>query len=299
MESKKISTSTNIINFENFKIILDEGKISKTEVLEQTNIEIKRNKITCIVGPSGSGKTVLTLHLNGLLKSKYGNVDIDGFKILGKDKKIKNIRQLRRKVGMVFQFAEYQLFKDTILKDIIFAPLNLGQSKQEALSQSKKAIVDVGLDESFLERSPFELSGGQKRRVAIAGIFSLNPEIIVMDEPCGGLDPQGEKDILNIIMNMKEKEGKTAVIITQNMNHVLEIADEVIVMNEKKIIKQAPPYEVFLDENIVKEANLELPNIIHLIQHLITKDSKYGYLLEKKTRSIAELVKLIKKGEDK
>lgn len=293
----------NKISIENLKIVFDEGTQEQTIVLDTFSKDFAPNKIHFIIGNSGSGKTTLLSHFNGLIKSKYGNIIIDDLKILGNKKKIKNIKNLRKKVGMVFQFPEYQLFKDTIEKDIMFGPVNLGVPKDEAKKRAKHYLTLLGLNDSFLQRSPFNLSGGQKRRVALAGILAIEPDILIFDEPTAGLDPAGEKDMMNIIMNLK-KSGKTIFVITHVMDQVLAIGDQVIVIGNKKILASGKPYEIFTNEKLIRDNYLDKPKVIKVINQLIKLDPKFKKLIELKPRNVDELADQIyaltkKKGGNK
>ncbi len=213
-------------------------------------------------------------------------------------KKLKRFKELRRRVGFVFQFPEYQLFKDTIEKDIMFGPINLGVKKSEAKKRAKFYLNKLGLGDDYLERSPFGLSGGQKRRVAIAGILAIENDILVFDEPTAGLDPAGEHEMMQIILDAKANN-KTIFVITHTMEHVLEVADEVVVMDEGEIIKTGTPYEIFFDEHIINSTSIQVPRVIAVINELIKKDSKYEVLKQKQPRTIEELADAIvefKKG---
>ena len=219
---------------------------------------------------------------------------IDGLSRYFYHPKIKKIKKLRKTVGMVFQFPEYQLFKDTIQKDIMFGPIALGDSKEHAKLKAKKYLNELGLPDSYLTRSPFGLSGGQKRRVAIAGILAIEPEILIFDEPTAGLDPMGEAEMLKIISNAKDN-GKTVIVITHTMDHVLQIADEVIVMNDGEIIKHGEPYEIFTDKELLETTSIESPRIIEVINELSQANDKYKVLYELKPRTIEELANNISK----
>ena len=198
--------------------------------LKGIDLSIPEGKITAIIGQTGSGKSTLVQHLNGLLIPTAGTLDICGFHIQPL-LKIKDVKQLRKEVGLVFQFPEYQLFEETIAKDIAFGPKNFGTSEEDATQLVKKVLPVVGLDENYLDRSPFDLSGGQKRRVAIAGILVLNPKVLVLDEPTAGLDPQGAQEMMTLFMNLNKKEGKTVLLVTHDMEHVMNYCDHVIVLS--------------------------------------------------------------------
>ncbi|MDR0739353.1 MAG: ATP-binding cassette domain-containing protein [Mycoplasmataceae bacterium] len=286
------------ITADNLKIVFDEHTENELVVLNDFSFKFQKNKIYFIVGNSGSGKTTLISHFNGLLKSKYGNLTVGNQTILGKDRKIKNFKILRKTCGMVFQFPEYQLFKDTIEKDIIFGPINLGEKKDEAKVKAKKYLNMLGLDDSFLQRSPFDLSGGQKRRVAIAGILAIEPEILVFDEPTAGLDPAGEKEMLEIIKNY-HKEGKTIIVITHVMDQVLALADEVLVLHNKALLASGSSYEIFTNSSLMQTTTLDLPKVIDTIKNLTHLDNRFQQLYNIKPRTVDELaiaIKNIKEG---
>lgn len=209
-------------------------------------------------------------------------------------KKIKKIKNLKRTVGIVFQFPEYQLFKDTVLNDVMFGPINLGIPKEEAKEKSIKYLKMLRVNEQLFNNSPFSLSGGQKRRVAISGILAFNPQVLVFDEPTAGLDPAGEKEILEIIKNAK-KDGKTIIVISHNMDHVLEIADNVILMNEGEIIKIGTPYDIFSDFKLLNDLNINQPMIISTINKLAKIDKKFNKIFEYQPRDIASLSHAISK----
>ena len=205
--------------------------------LKGINLEIPEGKVTAIIGQTGSGKSTLVQHLNGLLIPTAGTLDICGYHIQPL-LKIKDVKQLRKEVGLVFQFPEYQLFEETIEKDIAFGPKNFGVEETEASQLVRNILPVVGLDESYLDRSPFELSGGQKRRVAIAGILVLDPKVLVLDEPTAGLDPQGAKEMMTLFMRLNREQNKTVLLVTHDMEHVMKYCDHVIVLDHGHIIER-------------------------------------------------------------
>lgn len=218
-------------------------------------------------------------------------------------KKIKNFRQLRREIGMVFQFPEYQLFKDTIEKDIMFGPIALGIKKEEAKRRAKLYLNKLSMGDEYLPRNPFGLSGGQKRRVAIAGILAIETDVLIFDEPTAGLDPVGEQETMKMIKEIQQT-GKTIFVITHTMDHVLEVADEVLVLNDGEIIKHGDPYSIFLDEEIITSTSIDTPKVIKTIKALIKKDKRFEKLIDYKPKTIDELnnaiidlIQNIKKGE--
>ena len=243
--------------------------------LKEISLIIKDKDFVTIVGKTGSGKSTLVQTFNALILPTFGYNEIEEFYITedkklkkellkNKDKTIrkenKRYYKLKKKVGMVFQFPEYQLFSETVLKDVMFGPKNFGFSEEEAKERAIKALQDVGIPESYFDKSPFELSGGEKRRVAIAGIIASEPDILILDEPTAGLDPKGKKEILELIAAY-HKTGKTVIVVTHDMDIVLEYSEKVIVLNNGKLIDILSPNELFKKENL-EELSLEMPNLI-------------------------------------
>lgn len=260
------------------------------KALKGIDLTIPEGKITAVIGQTGSGKSTLVQHLNGLLIPTEGSIDIDGFH-LSNASKPKDIKTLRKKVGLVFQFPEYQLFEETIGKDIAFGPKNFGASEEEAEELAKKAIKVVGLDESYLERSPFDLSGGQKRRVAIAGILVLDPDILVLDEPTAGLDPQGAKEMMQLFMDLNKKEGKTILLVSHDMEHVLNYCDEVVVLDDGKVKVQTDVKNFFMHPEWMEEIGINPPSLIRLKQEL----RENGFAIPKEILNMEDLAKCVEK----
>lgn len=257
------------IKFDNVSYIYSPKTPFEYLALKDINLEIKKGSFTCIVGKTGCGKSTLIQELNGLLIPTTGKVNIDNFVVSSnKKERTKKIQPLKKHVGVVFQFSENQLFEETVEEDVMFGPLNFGYKKEEAKELAHKALKDVGLDESYFEKSPFELSGGEKRRVSIAGILAFNPEIIVLDEPTAGLDPNGAKEILSLFKKL-QLEGKTVILVTHDMNIVFEYASDVIVMNDGKVVKVTSPSELFLED--VEQYSLETPILVKIVRKLIQK----------------------------
>ena len=256
------------------------------EALKDISISFPLKKITAVIGSTGSGKTTLVQHINGLLIPSKGEVLVNDFCIKAKQKKIRKIKQLRSDVGLVFQFPEYQLFEETVAKDIMFGPIQFGIDKPTARKLSQKYIKAVGLPLNYLVRSPFDLSGGQKRRVAVAGILAMQGNILILDEPTAGLDPKGEKDFNNLFLNINKKEKKTIILVTHNMDHVLQIADYVLVLDKNKIVNFDTPDKIFANKDLVKKLNIAPPQLYQLIYDL----NKKGIQLDNKNiRSINDL----------
>ncbi|MDY4788646.1 MAG: energy-coupling factor transporter ATPase [Bacilli bacterium] len=242
--------------------------------LKGLNVTILEGKMTALIGHTGSGKSTLIQQINGLLIPSKGEVHVDDY-IISSKTKLKQIKQLRKKAGIVFQFPEYQLFEETVYKDIAFGPKNFGYKDEEIKQIVHKVIKLVGLDETYLEKSPFELSGGQKRRVAIAGILAFEPDILILDEPIAGLDPKGSKEIMELFKNLNNL-GKTIIIVSHDMDYVLKYCDEVILLKDGKLVKKDTPLNIFMDENLIREANVIVPNCLLLAKQLI----KDGYKID-------------------
>lgn len=268
------------------------------KALRDFSFEFKKQTIYSIIGSTGSGKTTMVQHLNALIRPTEGEVKITYRQndeliehiINPKTKKIKKVKEIRGTVGIVFQFAEYQLFKQTIIDDVMFGPLNMGYPEPEARKLAEEALKMVNLPMKLWESTPFSISGGQKRRAAIAGILAMDCEIIVLDEPTAGLDPDGEKAIMDIIRSLKE-QGKTIVVVTHNMDHVLEISDEVILMNNHMLHATGKPYEIFTPE-ITEPTNIELPKVMRVMKEL----EKKGFpAIDEKPTNIHELAEAIKR----
>lgn len=235
--------------------------------LNGVDVEITEGKVTAIIGATGSGKSTLIQHLNALLLPSQGEVEVLDRTIVA-GVKPKQLKSLRQNVGLVFQFPEYQLFEETILKDIIFGPINFGVEPQEAELRSLHALNVVGLNETYAEKSPLDLSGGQKRRVAIAGILAIDPYVLVLDEPTAGLDPQGSKSMMNLFMTMNRKYAKTVLIVTHDMEHVLTYCDEVVVVDKGKVILKSDVKSFFKDESLLDQLNICPPKVVDMRRQL-------------------------------
>lgn len=255
--------------------------------LKDVNLNINKGSFTAIIGQTGSGKSTLIQHINALLLPTAGQIEIDEYLVTEKDKPT-TLKQLRKKAGLVFQFPEYQLFEETIRKDIMFGPMNFGISEKEAEEIAKKSLEMVGLDSSYLDKSPFDLSGGQKRRVAIAGILAMDPDILVLDEPTAGLDPVGIKEMMDLFKEINEM-GKTVILVTHDMNHVLEYCDDVVIMNNGLVEKSGKVKDIFNDSEYLLNLGIDLPMITDLIIRL----NKQGFNIDTSIKDIDELVKAI------
>ena len=255
--------------------------------LKNVNLDIQEGSFTAIIGQTGSGKSTFIQHINALLLPTDGQITIDKYTISSKEKPEK-LKQLRKKSGLVFQFPEYQLFEETIEKDIIFGPMNFGTSEEEAKEIAKKVIKMVGLDETYLQKSPFDLSGGQKRRIAIAGILAMDPDILVLDEPTAGLDPQGIREMMDLFKSIHQL-GKTVILVTHDMNHVLEYCNEVIVMNEGCVERKGKVKDVFKDSDYLLNLGIDLP----LITNMVIDLNKKGFQLDTSINNIDDLVEAL------
>lgn len=260
--------------------------------LHEIDLDIKEGVFTAVIGETGSGKSTLVQHLNALLLPTSGSVEIDEFSVTPDKKKNKNLKQLRKKVGLVFQFPEYQLFEETILKDVCFGPKNFGMSEEDAIKRAKEVLNIVGLDESYLERSPFDLSGGQKRRVAIAGILAADPDILVLDEPTAGLDPQGAYEMMQLFQTLNKKHKKMIIMVTHDMEHVMNYCKEVIVLKDGRVEKKCTTATFFKNTKLMDTLNITPPAIIRVKRLLEEK----GMTIEGNVTSMKTLVKAIQNG---
>lgn len=263
------------IQFKNVSYAYEAGTPIEQTALENINLTILSQKVTAIIGKTGSGKSTLVQHLNALLKPTEGVVRIDDRSITSTTTN-RQLKALRKKVGTVFQFPEAQLFGQTIAEDIMFGPKNYGVREDEARQIARKTLELVGLDASFMERSPFDLSGGQQRRVAIAGVLALEPEILVLDEPTAGLDPKGQKEILDLFDRLNKEMGTTIILVTHQMEQVAEYADDVIVLDEGRIAKQGTPREIFSDTELLSTNFLHVPQTI-AFTHALEQEYKWPF----------------------
>ena len=244
------------------------------EVLKDINLNVEEGSYTVIIGKTGSGKSTLIEHINGLLLPIHGEVLVNNVLITNpKSKKekrelAKKLKVLRQDVAVLFQFSEQQLFETSVLKDIIFAPLNYGISEERAISKAKELIKLVGLDESYLDKSPFELSGGEMRKVALCGVLALEPKVLILDEPTVALDYKSREEIMTMVKKLKDELNMTIVLISHNMNYVLEYADKVFVLKNGKINFKGTVEELFADEKLLKENSLEQPELLKFYNKL-------------------------------
>ena len=277
------------IKVENVSFTYSKKTPNSYEAVHDVSLEIKKNSITGIVGHTGSGKSTLVQMFNGLLKPEKGRVIVDDFVISSDTKKIKNVKQLRKHVGLVFQFPEYQLFDETVEKDVSFGPKNFGMNEKEAIEKAHEALSMIGLGESYYKRSPFELSGGEKRKVALAGILAIEPEILILDEPTAGLVPKSSQEVLNLIANL-HKQGKTIVIITHDMDLLFQYCEHVILLKDGEVAFDGEPNKLFSGD--IDNLSIDVPKIYQFLDIL----KKKGLDLSKENiKSLEELVDIISK----
>ncbi len=257
------------IEVENLTYVYNPGSPFETKALEDVNVEIKSGEFVGLIGHTGSGKSTLVQHLNGLIKPTSGKIVINGIDITDKTVKLSDIR---RRVGLVFQYPEHQLFEETVYKDVAFGPQNLGLSKTEIDERVKEAmeLVKLPFDE-LKDRSPFELSGGQKRRVAIAGVFAMKPEVLVLDEPTSGLDPRTRDEVLEEIKTLHDRYKNTVILVSHSMEDVAKLVERIIVMHNGKIMFQGTPRDVFKEVETLESIGLGVPQISYLIKALREK----------------------------
>ena len=253
------------IKLENVSFTYSPNTAFEVHALKNMNLEIRDGEFIGLIGHTGSGKSTLVQHFNGLMKATSGAIYYNGENIYAEGYSMKN---LRSKVGLVFQYPEHQLFEETVRLDIGFSPRNMGLSADEVERRIALACEIVGIDEKLLEKSPFELSGGQKRRVAIAGVLAMQPEVLILDEPTAGLDPRGKKKILDRIKKMHEEYGITIVLVSHDMEDVANCADRVVVMNDGKIFAEGTPKEVFADYKSLEKIGVTAPQITRLMDKL-------------------------------
>ncbi|MDO4764602.1 MAG: energy-coupling factor transporter ATPase [Eubacteriales bacterium] len=277
------------IKIKNLNYIYAEGTPFEKTALKEINLEIGDGEFVGIIGHTGSGKSTLIQHLNGLIRATSGELEVNGIKI---DKNSKNLENLRQQVGLVFQYPEHQLFELTVAKDIAFGPKNLGLNTEEIAKRVKEACELVGLGEKYMEKSPFELSGGQKRRVAIAGVLAMQPKVLILDEPTAGLDPKGRDNILGKIKALHQQTGMTIILVSHSMEDVAEYVDRVIAMDSGQIILDGNPHEVFSQRDTLLSVGLNVPQITELVFALRGK----GFELPENIITIEEALPWIKKN---
>ncbi len=254
-----------VIRVENLSYTYSPGTPFAHDAIQNVNFELSAGEITGVIGHTGSGKSTLVQHLNGLVRATEGTVLLEGKDIWAEPKKI---RDVRFKVGIVFQYPEYQLFDETVYKDIAFGPTNMGLPQQEIQRRVIEAAELVGLQPALLEKSPFDLSGGEKRRAAIAGVIAMQPNVLVLDEPTAGLDPQGRELIFSLIKKYRDKTGAAVVIISHSMEDIAKIADKILVMNAGTVFMFDTVEKVFSQEEKLRSVGLTVPRVTQILKRL-------------------------------
>ncbi len=285
--------SSIILETVNLSHVYSKGTTSQVDAIRDVCLKIEKGELVGIIGHTGSGKSTLIQHFNGLLKGSSGVVLLDG-KDIWEDKK--NIRDVRFRVGICFQYPEYQLFEETVYKDIAFGPRNMKLPEEEIDKRIKEVIRFVGLDESYLEKSPFDLSGGEKRRVAIAGVMAMEPQVLILDEPCAGLDPKGRETILSLIRNYQKNTGSTVLVVSHSMEDISKIATKVLVMNESKLAYYDTVDGVFSHAEELRSMGLNIPQLTQLFLKLKEKGYDVRTDIYTPEKAADEILRLVKGG---
>ena len=262
------------------------GTPFQVTAIDDISFAVEKGELLAVIGHTGSGKSTLIQHFNALLKPTDGQILLEG-KDINESKD--NMRQARFRVGLCFQYPEYQLFESTVYKDIAFGPTNMGLSKEEIDRRVRRAAEFTGIRESMLDKSPFDLSGGEKRRVAIAGVMAMEPSVLIMDEPAAGLDPRGRRVIFDLIRNYRRETGSTVIIVSHSMEDVASIAERILVLNHGKVALQGSVDEVFSHVDELKEMGLNIPQITSIFSEL----NKYGFNLDKSVYTVEQAEKAL------
>jgi len=276
-----------------------QGTPFEKRALFDVNFDIPSQTYQAIIGHTGSGKSTILQHFNALLRPTSGQVHI-GDRLVVAGKKAKDLKAVRQKVGIVFQFPEHQLFEETVLKDIMFGPMNFGVSEEEAEARARELVRLVGLPANVLEKSPFDLSGGQMRRVAIAGVLAMDPEVIVLDEPTAGLDPRGQKEIMDMFYELHKERQLTTILVTHSMEDAARYADNIVIMHEGKNVLRGTPRDIFKDVETLKSFRLEPPRIVRFqqkVEQMMGQPFSKVCLTEEELA--AEIAQLLREGRIK
>ncbi|MFB4165901.1 energy-coupling factor transporter ATPase [Alteribacillus sp. JSM 102045] len=255
------------IVFEQVTHVYMEKTPFETYALKDVSVSFPERSFSAVIGRTGSGKSTLVQHINGLIKPTNGRIII-GDQVIEPHTKRKHLKSLRKKAGIVFQYPEHQLFEDTVEKDLLFGPKNVGMNLESKKKDLPELLELVGLNESFLDRSPFDLSGGQMRRVAIAGVLAMDPEILILDEPTAGLDPKGQEEILSLFKEWHRQKKTTTIMITHQMEEVSSLAEQVVVMDDGKIAMEGSPENIYKREKELKDMNLDVPEGVKVLKYL-------------------------------
>lgn len=266
--------------------------------IQDVSIDIPSGTYMAIIGHTGSGKSTILQHLNAILKPTKGKVVL-GERVVTNEKKQKNLKEIRKRVGIVFQFPEHQLFEETVEKDICFGPMNFGVSEESARARARIAIKQVGLSEEILQKSPFDLSGGQMRRVAIAGVLAMDPDVIVLDEPTAGLDPRGRKEIMDMFYQLHKERNLSTVLVTHSMEDASQYADQIVIMHQGQVYKKGTPREIFHSPEGLIELGLDVPEVVRFqqkVEETFHTKLRTCITVEELTEEIEQL---FKRGEPK
>ncbi|MGL5440267.1 MAG: energy-coupling factor transporter ATPase [Filifactoraceae bacterium] len=283
------------IKVENLRHVYNENTPFESIALENVSFEIKDGEFIGIIGHTGSGKSTLVQHLNGLLKACGGSILVDDMDITDKGVSLVDVR---KKVGLVFQYPEYQLFEETIAQDIAFGPNKLGLSKDEVYERVKRSMELVGLDYNTMkDKSPFELSGGQKRRVAIAGVIAMKPRYLILDEPTAGLDPYGRDEIFKQIQNIHKEEGTTVILVSHSMEDISRLVGRIIVMNKGEIVYDDSPRKIFRNREKLESIGLGVPKVVELVDTLRTNGFEIDENIINLDEVMVELLKVLGGGK--
>jgi len=279
------------IEVKNISVVYGEGTPFEKKALDNVNINFGSDRVVGIIGHTGSGKSTLAMLLNGLNKPTEGQIFLDGADIWEKPKEINKVRF---RVGLVFQYPEYQLFEETVYKDIAFGPKNMGMEGEELDRAVRQAARFCGIEDEQLKKSPFELSGGQRRRVAIAGVAAMTPEVLVLDEPAAGLDPAGREEIIGGLLELRKSQKSTMIIISHSMEDIAKYSDYIVVLDKGRVHMQGTPAEIFRDAEKLFEASLDLPQVTKLFVELTKRslaENTEVYTVEAGVKRITELLK--------
>lgn len=286
------------IKIRNLEYVYMQGSPFEKKALSDINLDITDGEFVGLIGHTGSGKSTLIQHLNGLLVPQIGGIEVNGISTKEKGTKLKELRQ---EVGLVFQYPEHQLFEESVYKDVAFGPKNMGLSENEIHERVVEALSYVGLDDSYYEMSPFELSGGQRRRVAIAGVLALRPKTLILDEPAAGLDPAGREEILTQIRTLYLKSKMTVILVSHSMEDIARISNRIIVMNDSKIAMDGNVSEIFSRGDELKKMGLDVPQVSALATELINRGVKIDsdiYTIERAKTAIMHLAKEKRRMEE-
>ena len=283
------------IKVEHLTHIYDKGMPSESVALDDVSFTAEDGQFIGIIGHTGSGKSTLLQHLNGLLKPDEGTVTVGNVNITQPGI---SMVEIRKRIGLVFQYPEYQLFEETVAKDVAFGPKNLGLSDTEIEERVKEAIELVGLDyETVKDRSPFELSGGQKRRVAIAGVVAMRPEVLILDEPTAGLDPKAHKDVLNMVEEVHRRTGNITIFVSHNMADIARLSDKILVIHNGKLVTKGSPKEVFSQKETLRSVGLDLPPVTEFTEGLRERGINLSATILDVDEAAAQIAEYLKNKE--